>query len=410
MCDKSRVVITGLGVVSPIGIGKEEFWYALIEGKNSIDDIRSFDTSLYRTHKGGEVKNFKPEKYIKKMKLHSSCRSAQLALAASKLAIEDSGFLKIFSPTDRIGVIVGTTTADAKLAEELTLIWRKKGYKNTPSNLAKGLSWSTIRVANVILEEFGFSGLSLVIPTACAAGNYAIGYGFDLLKMNKLDIVIVGGTDPMNQSVFAGFNRFFAIAPDKCQPFDRNRKGLIVSEGAAMLVVETLEHAKKRNAHIYAEILGYGLGCDAYHLTSPHPEGIGGIKAIEMALRNAKIESTDIDYINDHGTGTIANDKIETKIIKRVFGKRAKKIPISSIKSMIGHTMGAASAIEAVTCSLVVKYDIIPPTINYETPDPECDLDYVPNVARKQKVNIALSNAFGFGGNIGILIIGKYNG
>lgn len=412
MYDNRRVVITGLGVVSPIGIGKKEFWNALIEGKNGIGDVRSFDTSLYRTHKGGEVKDFNPNNYIRNIELPSCCRSTQLALAASKLAIDDAGLTDKFLLCNReiIGVIIGSTTADSKLAEKYGLIWSKKGYKNTPEKLVRTLNWLTVGIANSISREFGISGLSIAIPTACAVGNYTIGYAFDLLKTNRLDVVLAGGTDSMNQIVFAGFNRLRAMAPDKCQPFDRNRKGLIVSEGAGMLILEILEHAKKRKANIYAEVLGYGLGCDAYHSTSPHPEGIGAIRAIKMAFKNAKIITQDIDYINAHGTGTITNDRIETKIIKKVFGKRAKKIPVSSIKSMLGHTMGATSSIEAIACSLVVKYDIIPPTINYETPDPECDLDYVPNKARRQKVNIALSNAFGFGGNIGVLLIGKYNG
>ncbi|MEW6101547.1 MAG: beta-ketoacyl-[acyl-carrier-protein] synthase family protein [Candidatus Omnitrophota bacterium] len=413
MREKRRVVITGLGVVSPIGNGKERFWDALVRGENGVKKIRSFDTRLYKTHYGGEVKDFKPEKYIRNIKVPSYCRSTQLAMVASRLAVEDSGMGKVLeekAERERCGVIVGSTTQDPKLGERYVLIWAKRGYENTPVQLTKTLNWFTVGLANSIARELNISGLSMSIPAACAAGNYTIGYAFDLIKAGRLDTVLAGGTDPMNQLVYAGFNRLMAMAPQKCQPFDRNRKGLIVSEGAGVLVLEELEHARRRKAGIYAEVISYGLGCDAYHSTGLHPEGLGIINAVKMALGRAGLNITDIDYINAHGTGTPLNDRIETKVIKKIFGSRAKKIPISSIKSMIGHTMGAASAIEAVACSLIIRYGIIPATINYVTPDPECDLDYVPNRPRKQKVSIVLSNSFGFGGNIGVLVIGRFNG
>jgi 3-oxoacyl-[acyl-carrier-protein] synthase II len=408
---KQRIVITGLGVLSPIGIGRRRFWDALIHGKNGVQDITLFDTSLYKTHKGGEVKNFNPQRYIRRIRIPSSCRSTQLAIAASRLALDDAGVKKDFldSESERIGVIVGSTSIDSNLGEEYVLRFSGKKYKALPKKLATTLNWMTVGPALSISREFGISGLSMSIPAACAAGNYCIAYAYDLLRTGRLDMVLAGGTDSMNKLVFSGFNSFFAMAPTRCQPFDKNRKGLIVGEGAGILVLETLEHARKRKAHIYGEILGYGLGCDAYHPTRSHPEGIEGVKTIRTALKNARLKPSDIDYINAHGTGTISNDKTETKIIKKVFGRRAKRIPVSSIKSMIGHSMGAASAIEAVACALVVEKNIIPPTINYDTPDPECDLDYVPNKARKREVRTVLSNSFAFGGNIGVLLIGKYH-
>ncbi|HQP91352.1 MAG TPA: beta-ketoacyl-[acyl-carrier-protein] synthase family protein [Candidatus Omnitrophota bacterium] len=405
-----RVVITGLGVISPIGNGKDVFWKNLISGKNGIGKIESFDTTAFKTCLGGEVKDFLPSLYIKKVKIPSCCRLSQLAVSAANLAYLDSALSGASFDPARTGVICSSATADSSFGEESIRIWEKKGYRNTPVDLAKATCWLGVSPSNYISSELGFFGLNMSIPVACAAGNYGIAYGFDLIRNGKLDIVFAGGADCMNQLVLAGFERLRSLSPDKCRPFDRNRKGLIVGEGAAILVLEELEHAISRRAKIYAELAGYGLGSDAYHPTAPHPEGRGALKAIKMAFRCYGIKADQVDYINAHGTGTIANDRIETLVIKKIFGKKAKKIPVSSIKSMLGHTMGAASAIEAAACALTVKHGIIPPTINYETPDPECDLDYVPNRCRKQRVNLALSNSFAFGGNVGVLFFGKFNG
>jgi 3-oxoacyl-[acyl-carrier-protein] synthase II len=245
-----------------------------------------------------------------------------------------------------------------------------------------------------------------MISTACAAGNYAIGYGFDLIRMDRADAVFAGGSDPFSRISFTGFNQLSAVAPEKCQPFDKNRKGMMVAEGAGVLIMESLEAALKREAPIYAEILGYGLSCDAQHMTQPSVEGISA--CMIKATQDAAIEIDEIDYVSAHGTGTAANDRAECAAIKKVFGTRYKQIPVSSIKSMLGHTMGAASALEAITCALVVRNDIIPPTINYETPDPECDVDCVANQARKRIVNIALNNSFAFGGNNASLVLKKF--
>lgn len=246
-----------------------------------------------------------------------------------------------------------------------------------------------------------------MFSTACAAGNYAIGYGYDLIRMNRADLVLAGASDPFSRISFTGFNQFKAVAPEKCQPFDKDRKGMMVAEGAGALVLESLASATARNAPIYGEIAGYGLSCDAHHMTSSTVEGIA--ECMRKALKEAGLSADDVHYISAHGTGTPTNDKNECAAIKEVFGQRFKDIPVSSIKSMLGHTMGAASVIEAITCALVVKNDVIPPTINYETPDPECDIDCVPNQARKQTVKVALNNSYAFGGNNASLVLTKFD-
>jgi len=245
-----------------------------------------------------------------------------------------------------------------------------------------------------------------MFSTACSAGNYAIGYGFDLIRLGRVDLVLAGGADPFSKVAFTGFNQFGAVAPEKCQPFDMNRKGMMVAEGVGMLIIESLEHAMMRNAAVYAEIAGYGLSCDAHHMTLPSVEGVS--RCMKQALRETLIAVEEVDYICAHGTGTPANDKAECAAIRNVFGERTKDVPVSSIKSMIGHAMGAASALEAISCALTIKHNIIPPTINYETPDPECDVDCVPNQAREHEVNIALNNSYAFGGNNASLVLRKY--
>jgi 3-oxoacyl-[acyl-carrier-protein] synthase II len=245
-----------------------------------------------------------------------------------------------------------------------------------------------------------------LFSTACAAGNYAIGYGYDLICLNRADIILAGASDPFSRISFTGFNQFSAVAPERCQPFDKNRKGMMVAEGSGILVLESLESALKRGAHIYAEILGYGLSCDANHMTQPSAEGMGA--CMIKAMSSSGVGKEDVDYISAHGTGTLANDRTECSAIKEVFGERYRDIPVNSIKSMLGHTMGAASALEAIACSLVVKNDIIPPTINFETADPECDIDCVPNKSRQYVVNIALNNSYAFGGNNASLVLKKF--
>jgi 3-oxoacyl-[acyl-carrier-protein] synthase II len=408
-----RVVITGLGVISSIGIGWKEFWDSLLKGKSGINPVSSFDTSNHFTHNGGEVKNFKPEEFIPKDKLNLLSRASQLALVAAKLAIEDAKLSRENYPSPiplpqgegargRVGICIGTTTGSIQVIEEID----DKLLKNEKIERDLICQLPTHTTPAIIAKELNLNGPNFMFSTACAAGNYAIGYGYDLTRFNRADIILAGGSDPFSRISFTGFNQFSAVAPEKCQPFDKNRKGMIVAEGAGVLILEPLENALKRSAPIYAEILGYGLSCDAEHMTYPSSDGV--VECMKKAMREAGIKREDVDYISAHGTGTIVNDKTECAAIKEVFGPLYKRIPVSSIKSMLGHTMGAASALEAITCALIAKNDIIPPTINFETPDPECDIDCVPNQAKRHTVNIALNNSFAFGGNNACLVIKKF--
>lgn len=399
-----RIVATGLGVISSLGVGKDEFWQSLVAGKSGISQIESFDTTDYSTHLGGEVKNFRPTDFINQKKIPRLGRASSLAIAAAKLALRDAKLNLKDLNKEKVGVVLGTTMAEAQIFERLNEAWVKKGEEGLDKDLI--LKFPTNLLSSNLAIEFKLKGPNFVIPTACAAGNYAIGYAYDLLRMGRAEVMLAGGTDAFSKIAFCGFNRLLAIAPQKCQPFDKNRKGMIVGEGAGVVVLEPLENALERKIEIYAQILGYGLSCDAYHMTAPDASGIAW--AMKKALRDSNIREEEVDYINVHGTGTPANDLAECQAIKEMFGEHAKKLCISSIKSMLGHTMGAASALEAIACCLVVKNDIIPPTINYETPDPACDLDCIPNVCRRKKVKVALNNSSAFGGNNACLVLEKF--
>ncbi len=397
-----RVVITGLGVISSIGIGWEDFWNSLLMGKSGISPVSSFDSKNHFTHNGGEVNNFKPEKFIKKEKLKSLSRASQLALSATQLAIKDAHLLDEEIPHVKIGTCIGITSGAIQVIEHID----DKLVKN--EEIGKDL-FSQLPVHStpgIIAKEFVIHGPNFTFATACAAGNYAIGYAYDLIRLKRADMMFAGASDPFSRISFTGFNQFSAVAPVKCQPFDKNRKGMIVAEGAGVLVLESLASALKRNVPIYAEVLGYGLSCDAYHMTTSSIEGIA--ECMRKALKEARCSTEQVDYISAHGTGTLTNDRNESAAIKEVFGPKYKKIPISSIKSMLGHAMGAASALEAIACALAAKNDIIPPTMNFETHDPECDIDCVPNEARKHTVNIALNNSYAFGGNNASLVLKKF--
>jgi len=399
-----KVVVTGLGVISSIGIGKDNFWKAATSGTSGISKVASFDTSELRCHFAGEIKNFYPEEFIPKRKSRFLGRTSQMAVAATSLALTDAGFFDKNLDKQRIGVFIGTTMGERPL-EETVDVWVKQGLDNL-SKLKVLQSPANNIPANVAIH-FKFKGPNYLIPTACAAGNYAIGYGCDFIKRGDLDYAVVGGADAFSALAFVGFHRIYAMAPERCQPFDINRKGMLVGEGSAVLFLESLESALRRNANIYAEIPGYGISCDAFHMTASKAEGIE--KAISKALKHASIDKEEVDYINAHGTGTLGNDKTECTAIKKVFKDRYKSIPVSSVKSMLGHPMGAASAIEALTCCLTVKENIIPPTINFETPDPQIDLDCVPNKAKIKRVNVALNNGFAFGGNNSCLVVKKFD-
>lgn len=404
---KHRVVVTGLGVVSSIGMGWRPFWETLLAGRSGIRKIQYIDTTDYPTHYGGEVQDFDPLKFMPEAVARRLGRGSQFALAATRMALEDAKLSIGPSERDcRIGVCLGTTMADIQALESANEAWVELGEERVrPSWI---LQYPSCSISAQVARHFGLRGPNLMIPNACAAGNYAIGYAYDLLRLDKADIMLAGGAEPFSRTVFEGFNRILAVAPEKCQPFDKNRKGMLSGEGAGILVLERLEDALVRQAPIYAEVLGYGMSCDASHMTIPNVEGVRQVML--TALRDAQLQPVDVDCINAHGTGTPANDKTECAAIRAVFGSHTDRMPVSSVKSMLGHTMGAASALETIACCLTVNFGYLTPTMNFETPDPECDVDCVPNTARKATVRVALKNAFAFGGNNASLVIGKYDG
>jgi len=402
---KRRVVVTGLGVVSSIGIGKDEFWKNLIAGKSGISEIAAFDTSDYPIHKGGEVKSFDPSKFIPKNRLKNIARASQFAIAATHMAFDDAKLDISDYKNKKVAIILGTTMGEGGMIEEVDKHWNAQGETDVWALTVSKYPGNAI--SDNIARFFEFKSISLVVPTACSGGNYAIGHGYDLVKKGSVSLAIVGGSDPFSRIAFTGFNRLFAMAQDKCQPFDKNRKGMMLGEGSGILILEELGLAMARGANIYAEVLGYGLSCDADHMTAQRAESI--IKVMERAIKNSGIDKEDVGYISAHGTGTPSNDKAECQAINTVFGDLAEKLSVSSIKSMLGHTMGAASALEAISCCLAVKDGIVPPTINYTTADPDCAIDCVPNKAKIKKVKTILNNSFAFGGNNACLVIGNMN-
>jgi 3-oxoacyl-[acyl-carrier-protein] synthase II len=399
-----RVVITGLGVVSSIGIGWQDFWKNLLNGKSGISPVSSFDTTNHFTHNGGEVKGFNPERFIEANKVNLLSRASQFAISAAKLALEDANLSSHNHPDMLFGTCVGTTLGSVQNVEIINELEIRHKQPDPREELVYQVPTHSTSAA--IAKEFNFRGPNMMFSTACAAGNYAIGYGFDLIILGKADVMIVGGSDPFSRVAFTGFNQLSAVAPEKCQPFDKNRRGMMVAEGAGILVLESLESALNRDAHIYAEILGYGLSCDANHMTQPSVEGMSA--CMKKAMNVSGVGKEKVDYVSAHGTGTLANDRTECAAIKEVFGEGYKNIPVSSIKSMLGHTMGAASSIEALVCALAVENNILPPTINFETPDPECDIDCVPNISRRHEVTVALNNSYAFGGNNACLVLNKF--
>ncbi|MCP4653215.1 MAG: beta-ketoacyl-[acyl-carrier-protein] synthase family protein [Candidatus Omnitrophica bacterium] len=388
-----KVAVTGLGVVSPIGIGKDVFWNNLIAAKSGISEITAFDTSNYNRHFGGQVHDFTTSQFIPGKVAKLIGRASQFALVATQLALADAA-VAIDSLCDRrVAVIIGATIPEGNVVDQTTLaMFRKEDERFSDRIISSVFAPSIARNIGSVLK---INGANMLTPCACAAGNYAIGYGYDLIKNGEVDLAIVGGTEAFSRIAFQGFQRLHAMAENKVMPFDQNRKGMLLGEGAGILILEPFNEAAKRKANIYSEILGYGLSCDASHITIPKKDGIK--KAMAKALRNSNVSSDKIDYICAHGTGTPANDKAESIAINEVFSSR--RVPVSSIKSMIGHCMGAASSIEAITCCLALQNGVVPPTINFNTSDPECDIDCVPNEARKQNIKIALNNGFAFGGN-----------
>ncbi len=411
-----RVVVTGLGVVSSIGFGWEPFWESLLAGRSGVRQVRYLDTTDYPTHSGGEVIDFDPCQFMPQSVARRLGRGTQFVLAATKMALEDAGMdlrwrweeRTGLSPDAgeravRVGVCLGTTMGDIQALEEVDAVWVAHGEREIPCRLIH--RYPSYSMSASLGKYGGFYGPNLMIPTACAAGNYAVAHACDLLQLGQADVMIAGGAEPFSRIIFTGFNRLLAMAAERCQPFDKNRKGLIAGEGAGILILERLEDARVRGARIYAEILGYGINCDGDSMTIPD---VGGVtRVMTEALTHAGIEPTDVDYISAHGTGTPANDRTECGAIRAAFGSHADRVPVSSIKSMIGHTMGAASALEAIVCALAVQQDHLPPTMNFEVHDPECDIDCIPNSSRRHRTDIALNNAFAFGGNNACVVFSK---
>lgn len=391
-----RVVISGIGAVTPIGSGRAGLWDALLAGQSGIRPVASFDTGGYPVHIGAEVADFEPSLHLQRLAPASVGRASQFAIAAARMALEDAGLELGNWNKRRIGVCLGTTSGEPLMIEAYNNLRKQGQVENVPPGIFSRYPCHVI--ASHVAIEFALQGPCLMIPTACAAGNFAIGYAYDLIRTGRADLVLAGGADAFSRITYMGFARLGAIAPQLCQPFDRNRKGMVPGEGAAMLAMEDLESAKARGACIYAEVLGYGVSCDAHHMTAAHPKGDGAVRAMTMALKDSGVSVGDIDYISAHGTGTPTNDRVESLAVRTLFGSNAWTVPISSIKSMLGHTMAAASAIEAAACAMAIHSGWVPPTINYSEPDPECDLDYVPNHARQINPRVVLNNSYAFGG------------
>lgn len=411
---ENRVAITGLGVISPIGIGKENFWKALINGTNGIDRITRFDPAEYPCQIAGEVKDFNPDDFIDKKESKRMDRFTQLAVAAAHLAVDDSKIDLDAVDRNRFGVYVGAGIGGMDtLHNQYQRLFEKGPTRISPffipmmiPNLAGGQ----------IAIDFKIHGPALCIVTACASGSDCIGEALRTIQRGDADLMLAGGTEAaISPAGVAGFCTMKALCTDHnddpahaSRPFDKNRSGFVMGEGSGIVLLENLEHAKKRGAHIYAEITGYGQACDGYHMTSPAPNGEFQALCMQRALDDAELKPDQIDYINAHGTSTHLNDACETQAIKTVFGDHAQKLAVSSIKSMVGHLLGAAGGVECIATALTIERGIIPPTINYETQDEGLDLDYVPNKAREQKVDKALSNSFGFGGQNACIALERF--
>jgi 3-oxoacyl-[acyl-carrier-protein] synthase II len=413
MIEKKRVVITGLGMVTPLGIGVEETWNALIQGKSGIRKITAFDASDFPSQIAGEVKGFNPEDYIEPKEIRKMDRFIHFAIAATSMALKDSGLVINEENADRVGVIIGSGIGGLHTIEHYHSVLLEKGpRKITPFfipmlviNLAAGQ----------VSIKFGAKGPNSAVSTACATGSHAIGDAFKIVQRGDADVMIAGGTEAVITPLgIGGFTAMKALStrnnePERAsRPFDVDRDGFVMGEGSGIIILESLDNAVKRGAKIYAEIKGYGMTADAYHITAPSPGGEGAARCIRLALKDGEIEPTEVDYINAHGTSTKYNDELETAAIKDVFGEHAYKLVVSSTKSMTGHLLGAAGGVESVITILSIYHGIVPPTINLDNPDPECDLDYVPHKARRMEIKYALNNSFGFGGTNACLLFKKF--
>ena len=410
---KHRVVVTGVGAVTPLGSTTQAYWDGLVQGRSGIRAITAFDASKFATRIAGEVPDFEVERWIPDRKeARRLGRFSQFAIAASKQAIGDAGITVDEASRDRIGVSLGSGMGALGVMEEQNAILLAKGPDRV-SPFTVPLMIPNMAAGNVAIA-LGVRGPNVCTVTACASGSHAIGDAFKILQRGEADVMLAGGTESVITPLgIAAFSNARTLSerndePTKAsRPFELNRDGFVMGEGSGIVVLETLEHAQARGARIYAEVVGYGLTGDAYHMTAPAPGGEGIARAMRLALADAGLGPDDVDYVNAHGTSTVLNDKLETQAMKAVFGERAYRVPLSSVKSMTGHLLGAAGGIEAVATALTLYHGIMPPTINYETPDPECDLDYVPNVARQGDIQVAMSNNMGFGGHNASLVFRK---
>ncbi|MBN2420200.1 MAG: beta-ketoacyl-ACP synthase II [Deltaproteobacteria bacterium] len=410
---KRRVVITGLGMVTPLGTGVEKNWESLCAGKSVIGPVTKFDATGFKSRIAAEVKDFNASDFMDKQQIRRFDIFIHYGIASARMAMEDSG-LKITSENrQKIGCLTGSGLGGLPMIESFHKTLLEKGPDRVSPFFIPGIIPNML--PGQIAIEFGAQGPNSSIETACAASSHAVGESFRLVQDGIADAMITGGAEAVITPLgFAGFCAMKALStrndePEKAsRPFEKDRDGFIIGEGSGILIIEELDHALERGAKIYAEIAGYGLSGDAYHVSAPHPEGEGAVNCMAMAIKSAGLKPEDVDYINAHGTSTQLNDLSETRAVKKLFGEHACKLAISSTKSMTGHLLGGTGGIEAIYSALTIKNGIMPPTINYETPDPECDLDYVPNVARKARVKVAMSNSFGFGGTNASLLFKAY--
>ncbi len=409
---EKRVVITGLGAITPIGKNVDETWKAIENKKCGIDDITLVDTTNFKTKLAAEVKEYNPLAYFETKQAKRLDRYSQFAIIAAREAVKDSGIAKENTDYDRVGIFVSSGIGGLNTIQEQCEVNYVKG-NNRVSPMFIPMSIANMAAGNVAIE-FGFKGESVSLVTACSSSTHAIGEAYKTIKHGYEDVVIAGGSEaPICEIGIAGFENMKALSnsTDKNRasiPFDKERSGFVMGEGAAMLILEELEHAKKRGAKIYAEVIGFGSTTDAYHITSPCPDGEDGAKAMIRAIEDSKIKKEDVDYINAHGTSTHLNDSTETMAIKTAFGEASKKLMVSSTKGNVGHLLGAAGSLEALICVKAIENQLVPPTINYKVKDEECDLDIVPNEPRKANLNIVMSNSLGFGGHNASIVIKKY--
>ncbi|OIO40320.1 MAG: beta-ketoacyl-[acyl-carrier-protein] synthase II [Candidatus Omnitrophica bacterium CG1_02_49_10] len=414
-----RVVVTGIGLITPLGNDKETSWRSLTEGKSGVGRVTHFDISEFTSKIGAEVKGFDPTLFLSLKDVKRMDMFVQFAVSASHMALKNAGIDTRKEDANRIGCIIGSGIGGLETIERECFGYSERGPLLGPKKISPFLIPRLIvnMAPGQVAISLGLKGPNSCVATACASGSHAIGDAFKIIARGDADVVLAGGTESATTPLgFGGFCAMKALSlrnddPEHAsRPFDKERDGFVMGEGAGVIVLEDMDRAINRGAHIYAEITGYGMTCDAYHMTAPSPDGEGAARAMNMALDDAKIPAEDVTYINAHGTSTHLNDKMETSAIKKVFGDSAKKVAVSSTKSMMGHLLGAAGGVEAAICAMAIEKGIIPPTTNYKVPDPDCDLDYVPNTARDMDVDVAMSNSFGFGGHNATLVFKKFKG